>query len=53
MTDGPCHYDVLGLKRDASDEDIKRAYRRLALFWHPVSQAQKTPDLSDASTTPP
>ncbi|XP_061472116.1 dnaJ homolog subfamily C member 21 [Rhineura floridana] len=30
-----CHYEVLGVKRDASDEDLKRAYRRLALRWHP------------------
>ncbi|KAL7989095.1 hypothetical protein Chor_008014 [Crotalus horridus] len=30
-----CHYEVLGVKRDASDEDLKRAYRKLALRWHP------------------
>jgi len=30
-----CHYDVLGLTRDCIDEDIKRAYRKLALQWHP------------------
>uniref|UniRef100_A0A8C8SSF9 DnaJ homolog subfamily C member 21 n=1 Tax=Pelusios castaneus TaxID=367368 RepID=A0A8C8SSF9_9SAUR len=30
-----CHYEVLGLARDASDEELKRAYRRLALRWHP------------------
>jgi curved DNA-binding protein len=29
------YYEVLGLKRDASAEDIKRAYRKLALKWHP------------------
>ena len=29
------HYDVLGIPRDASDEDIKRAYRKLALKLHP------------------
>ena len=28
-------YEVLGLKRDASAEDIKRAYRRLAHAHHP------------------
>lgn len=37
MTAKACHYGVLGLTRDASDEDIRKAYRRLALFWHPVS----------------
>lgn len=30
-----CHYEVLGVKRDASDEELKRVYRRLALRWHP------------------
>ena len=29
------HYDTLGLSRDASSEEIKRAYRGLSLKWHP------------------
>lgn len=28
-------YAVLGLRRTASLEDVKRAYRRLAMRWHP------------------
>lgn len=36
-TGRPCHYDVLGVKRGATEDEIRRAYKKLALFWHPVS----------------
>jgi len=29
------YYDVLGVDRDASERDIKQAFRRLARQWHP------------------
>ncbi|HEX5125330.1 MAG TPA: molecular chaperone DnaJ [Rhodocyclaceae bacterium] len=29
------YYEVLGLNRDASDDDIKKAYRKLAMKHHP------------------
>ncbi|XP_068608818.1 dnaJ homolog subfamily C member 21 isoform X2 [Brachionichthys hirsutus] len=30
-----CHYEILSVKRDAGDDDVKKAYRKLALRWHP------------------
>jgi molecular chaperone DnaJ len=29
------YYEVLGIARDASGDEVKRAYRRLAIKWHP------------------
>lgn len=32
---GKNYYDILGVKRDASEKEIKQAYRRLARKYHP------------------
>lgn len=29
------YYEILGVKRDASSDDIKKAYRKAAAKWHP------------------
>jgi len=28
-------YEILGLERSASEDDVKKAYRKLALRYHP------------------
>eukprot|EP00927_Polykrikos_kofoidii_P021082 TRINITY_DN2008_c0_g1_i3.p1 TRINITY_DN2008_c0_g1~~TRINITY_DN2008_c0_g1_i3.p1 ORF type:complete len:244 (+),score=49.87 TRINITY_DN2008_c0_g1_i3:97-732(+) len=35
MADSDDYYVTLGLERDASEDDIKRAYKKAALRWHP------------------
>ncbi len=35
MADKRDYYEVLGLQKGASEEDIKGAYRKAALKWHP------------------
>ncbi|MHC4744605.1 MAG: molecular chaperone DnaJ [Planctomycetota bacterium] len=40
------YYEVLGVKKDASADDIKRSYRRLAMKYHP----DKNPGDKEAET---
>lgn len=42
MGRGMSYYDVLGIARSSDDVEIKRAYRRLALKYHPDTDPSET-----------
>ena len=35
MAERKDYYKILGVKKDASDDDIKKAFRKLSIKWHP------------------
>ena len=53
MTDKRNYYDILGVKRDADADEIRKAFRKLAVKYHPDAggDAQKFKEISEAYTT--
>ena len=42
------YYEILGVKRDASDGEIRQAYRKLAMKWHPDRHGESERDTAEA-----
>lgn len=47
MKDFASYYDVLRISENVSEEEIKKAYRRLVLQFHPDRVSPEAPDLKD------
>lgn len=47
MTAIRCHYDVLGVAKDADEATIKKSHRKMALKWHPDKNLDSPEDAAD------
>ncbi|KAG1370795.1 hypothetical protein G6F60_002371 [Rhizopus arrhizus] len=42
-----CYYDLLGVERQATNIDIKKAYRKQALVWHPDKNGDRIQEATE------
>ncbi|SCU98482.1 LAMI_0F14840g1_1 [Lachancea mirantina] len=42
-----CYYELLGVQSDASDSDLKKAYRKQALVYHPDKNRENIEEATD------
>nr|XP_019710261.1 uncharacterized protein LOC105057429 isoform X2 [Elaeis guineensis] len=47
-SDGSCYYSLLGIRRNASSSDVRAAYRKQALKWHPDRWAKDPAAMGEA-----
>jgi DnaJ family protein C protein 7 len=41
------YYKILGIAKDANDDEIKKAYKKKALLWHPDKHSNGTEEKKD------
>lgn len=42
-----CYYEILNVSQDATDEELKKSYRKLALLWHPDKNLDKVEEAKE------